>query len=444
MYKILIVDDEIDIRELLRDILQDEGYDIKMASTASGALEAFNAEDFDLILLDIWLEGSAMDGMGVLKAIKAKIPGLPVIMISGHGNIETAVKAIKNGAYDFIEKPFKVEKLLIMVQRAIAAYKMLNENSQLRQQIFEGFELGGNSKAAQGIAKQVQSAIHSNSRVLLLGEHGTGKEFIARSIHMGSNRAHHNFGVLRTDGLDEKSCVAQLYGDESAPSILQMCTGGTIYIDEVIGLSPEVQGVILKMLQDTKLDVRVIASSIHEPLQAIERGELNSSLYYRINVLQISVTPLRGRKEDVEFLAYKFIEHFAKILGLHKIIFSTDAILFMQTYSWPGNVRQLKNIIEWLMIMKSKDQKPITAADFPAEMYYSAEKSVQSNEAEGYEWMSNAFDMPLREAKDEFEKHYLHAQLQRYRGNISKTAKHLGIDRTVLHRKLKALGLSKE
>jgi two-component system nitrogen regulation response regulator NtrX len=440
MHRILVVDDEIDIRELLKDILQDEGYEVTLVGSAAKAVELATSSAFDAILLDIWLEGSAMDGLGVLKAIKAHDPDLPVIMISGHGTVETAVKAIKTGAYDFIEKPFKVEKLLILMQRAISTYKILHENAVLRRHMFKGFELEGHSKAMQVLAKQVQLAATSNSRVIVVGEEGTGKEFIARSIHMNSARRHNNFGIINAAQLSEESFLQQLHGDEKKPAMLQICQGGTLYIDEIMNLNPGVQSLLLNLLQDTKLDIRFIAASRYNLNRAIEEKHLNSSLYYRLNVLQIIVPPLRQRKEDVESLANKFIEHFCDTLSAPKISLSQDALLFMQSYEWPGNVRQLKNVVEWLVIMKSRDTKIINAADLPAELH----NASKINEDVQKDWFNRALSLSLREARDEFEKYYLSTQLLLYGGNISKTAEHVGIDRTALHRKLKSLRVSKD
>jgi two-component system nitrogen regulation response regulator NtrX len=434
MAGILIVDDEADIRELISDILKDEGYDTVCASSAAKAIDAVTSGSFSAVVLDIWLEGSEMDGMGVLKAIKNVDADLPVIMISGHGNIETAVQTIQLGAYDFIEKPFKAEKLTILVERAVNTYNLLCENSVLRNQSSQALiEMEGSSRSMQVVIKAAQNAASSNSRVIITGEDGTGKEFLAKYIHKHSPRSGKNFAILNAASLTGENFESELFGKEHKIGILQKCKGGTVYIDEILDLSTKVQSKFLNVLQDTKFNVRIISGSSGDLAKAIEEGKLNSSLYYRLNVVPIHIAPLRERKEDIEILATKFLQYFSSVMGVAGISFSESAIAALQLYNWPGNVRQLKNVTEWLMIMKVKDKQAIEADDLPSELRHFGEQLDNGN------WVTSAFLKPLKDARDSFEREYLSAQLNRYGGNISKTAIHVGMDRTALHRKLKSL-----
>ncbi len=434
MTGILIVDDEADIRDLVSDVLSDEGYETVCASSAAKAIDAVTSGNFSAVVLDIWLEGSEMDGIGVLKAIKSVDADLPVIMISGHGNIETAVQTIKLGAYDFIEKPFKAEKLTIMVERAVNTYNLLCENNLLRNQTSAPLiETEGSSRLMQIVLKASQSAAASNSRVIITGEDGTGKEFLAKYIHKHSQRGAKNFAILNSASLTDDNFEAELFGKDHKIGILQRCKGGTVYIDEILDLSPKVQAKFLNVLQDIKFNVRIISGSSRDLAKAIEEGRLNSSLYYRLNVVPINIPPLRERKEDIEILAEKFLNHFSLVMGLNKVALSDSALAALQLYNWPGNTRQLKNIMEWLMIMKAKDKQIIEAEDLPGEIKPFSESVDNDN------WVSNAFLKPLKDARDSFEREYLSAQLNRYGGNISKTALHVGMDRTALHRKLKLL-----
>lgn len=437
MTSILIVDDEADIRDLLSDILSDEGYSITCVSSAAKAIDAVTSGNFSAMVLDIWLEGSDMDGIGVLKAIKSVDSDLPVIMISGHGNIETAVQTIKLGAYDFIEKPFKAEKLTIMIERAVNNYNLLRENHLLKSQAGNSLiEIEGTSRVMQNLSKAALSAAASNSRIILTGEDGTGKEFLAKYIHQNSSHAAKNFAIINAASLSDENFEQELFGKAHKIGMLQRCKGGTIYIDELTDLSPKVQSKFLNVLQDTKFDVRIIAGSSRDMNKAIEDGTLNSSLYYRLNVVPIHIAPLREHREDIELLVAKFLQHFSSHMGISAVKLSESAIAALQIYNWPGNVRQLKNVVEWLMIMKSKENKIIEASDLPAEIV-AFEKSPGNDN-----WVNSAFAKSLKEARDSFEREYLNAQLARYGGNISKTATHVGMDRTALHRKIKSLNIA--
>jgi two-component system nitrogen regulation response regulator NtrX len=434
MSNILVVDDEVDIRDLVSDILNDEGYTTVRAGSAARAIEAITSESFQAVILDIWLEGSDMDGIGVLKAVKNLYPELPVIMISGHGNIETAVQTIKLGAYDFIEKPFKAEKLTLMVERAVNNYNLILENNLLKRGSDDSlFELKFSSRALQAVIKCAKSAADSNSRITITGEDGVGKESLARYIHKNSHRSSKAFVVLNAFGINDENFEAMLFGKSHEIGLLQRCKGGTLYIDEVTDLSPKVQSRFLSVLQDVKFDVRVITASSKDLGKAIDDGILNSSLYYRLNVLPLYIPPLREYTEDIGVLMEKFLNAFELQNSTEAISISSEAISALQLYSWPGNIRQLKNIAEWLAIMKSKDQKCIEVSDLPAEIKSSNNAIEQDN------WVMSAFAKPLKEARDNFEREYLKSQLSRYGGNISKTAIHVGMDRTALHRKIKAL-----
>ncbi|MDF3047306.1 MAG: two component, sigma54 specific, transcriptional regulator, Fis family [Candidatus Midichloriaceae bacterium] len=434
MPKILVVDDEVDIRDLVSDILNDEGYSTVRAGSAARAIEAITLESFQAVILDIWLEGSELDGIGVLKAIKNLYPDLPVIMISGHGNIETAVQTIKLGAYDFIEKPFKAEKLTLMVERAVNNYNLILENNLLKRGSDDSlFELKWSSRTLQSVVKCAKSAAGSNSRITITGEDGAGKESLARYIHKNSPRSSKAFIVLNALSIDDENFEAQLFGKGHEIGLLQRCRGGTLYIDEVTDLSPKVQSRFLSVLQDAKLDVRVVAASSKDLGKAVNDGILNSSLYYRLNVLPLHIPPLREYTEDIGTLMEKFLNTFELQNGVESVSISPEAISALQLYNWPGNIRQLKNVAEWLVIMKSRDKKCIEVSDLPAEIKSSNFIIGENN------WVASAFSKPLKEARDNFEREYLKSQLARYGGNISKTAVHVGMDRTALHRKIKAL-----
>lgn len=438
MLKVLVVDDEIDIRELVAEILRDEGYDVEVASTASKAIEKANSSEFGVVLLDIWLEGSDMDGIGVLKSVKSINPNIPVIMISGHGNIETAVQCIKLGAYDFIEKPFQPNKLIIMVERAATMFKLMHENSMLKRHVYSGFELEGSSKNMQSIAKEVKSAASVSSRIIITGEDGTGKEYIANLIHNLSSRKNRNFIVLNAAELDDGNFDALMFGTREKVGIMQRCAGGTLFIAELTGLKPSIQQRFLNIVQESLNDVRFIAASSKDIQKAVSEKEFNPSLYYRLNVLPIKVEPLRKRKDDIPILIKKFLAHLTETLKKPEVQFSDAAISVLQRYEWPGNIRQLKNVIEWIVIMKSQNAKIIDVEDLPAEILG---KGSESKEAS---WFDHAMLMPLKEARDEFERQYIRNQVEKYGGNISKTAEHLHIDRAALHRKMKALNLKKD
>ncbi|MBA8666923.1 sigma-54-dependent Fis family transcriptional regulator [Holosporaceae bacterium 'Namur'] len=453
MAHILIVDDEADIRELVADILKDEGYHPLCASSASETIQCFeNNELPSAVVLDIWLEGSEMDGIGILKYIKSNHPTIPVIMISGHGNIETAVQTIRHGAYDFIEKPFKAEKLIIMVNRAIEASRLAQENKVLKSQEKLVGELIGTSKAIQQLKTAALMAAPSNSRIIITGEPGSGKEVLARLIHDSSKRAKKPFCILHASNLSEEQLEVELFGTESKnmkkAGLLEKADHGTLYIDEISEMPVATQGKLLKFLQtqtfqkiggskDLKPDVRIIAASSKNLEEEISSGKFNQSLYYRLNVVPLKVPPLTERKEDIKYIAEHFLKSFSQSLGIPYKTLTQEALTLMSAYDWPGNLRQLSNVVEWLYIMTPDNVKEITADILPQEVV----QAVNGKHKNLNPVNSDILSKELKKARELFEKEYLYAQLNRFSWNISKTADFIGMDRTALHRKIKSLNI---
>lgn len=451
---ILIVDDQEDIRLLIEGILQDEGFATRNAWDSQTALSAIAEKVPGLVILDIWLENSEMDGMDVLKKLMKKHPDMPVIMISGHGNIETAVSAIQIGAYDFIEKPFKSDRLLLLVRRALEAARLKKENQELRLTALGTItELNGDSQAISHVCQSLQRVAPSASRVLITGEAGTGKGVAARMIHMNSKRADKNYIALNCAILSPERIEEELFGIEgngTAPhkdGVLAQADGGTLFLDEVADMPMETQAKIVRVLQDqhfTRIggnakinaDIRIIASS-NQPLEElISQGKFRQDLYYRLNVVPIEMPPLRSRLEDIPILAQFFMNLASRSTQVQPRRFTEDAMALMQSYDWPGNVRQLRNVIEWLLIMApGTAEEPITAAMLPPDLTKQAVEMIRGRE--GVELMSK----PLREAREIFEREYLLSQVNRFGGNISRTALFIGMERSALHRKLKSLGI---
>jgi two-component system nitrogen regulation response regulator NtrX len=445
---ILIVDDEADIRNLLADILEDEGHKIFQAGNAGGAISTFSHNVIDLVILDIWLEGSEFDGLGVLKKIRSLNSMTPVIMISGHGNIETAVQTIKAGAYDFIEKPFKSEKLIILIDRALSAAQLSAENKELKKNL-QQFEFIGESRSIQAIKDEIKNIASTKSRVLITGEPGVGKEALARYIHQCSNRKDKNFIKLDSSSLNHKNFDSEMFGSQNAMGLLEKANGGVLYIDEIGQLDAQSQAKLLKVLQDNAfmkagnpvtLDIRLISSSSYDLPTLIQNNEFNQSLFYRINVVPITIPPLKDRKSDISPLSNMFISFFSNNLNLPLIELSEEALTHLTLHQWPGNVRQLKNLIEWLMIMHAKSKTTINLEDLPRDLF-SGNDNDNFSEESGVIISSEIISRPLRIARDIFERDYLKAQLKRFSGNISETAKFVGMERTALHRKIKALGV---
>jgi two-component system nitrogen regulation response regulator NtrX len=454
---ILIVDDEAAIREVVSAVLEDEGYRPRQAATAEEAFAQLAKRAPALVLLDIWLEGSKMDGIQVLERIKADYPFVPVVMFSGHGTIETAVAAIKKGAYDFIEKPFKADRLILAVQHALEANRLKRENEELKAKIGEELELIGSSPAMVKVRQTIERVAPTNSRVLITGPAGSGKEVAARMIHLRSRRAAGPFIVLNAAALSPDRVELELFGAEPGwhnaeqgrlIGSFERADGGTLLLDEVADMPLETQGKIIRVLHEQRftrlggdqrieVDVRVLATTNRDLKQEIAAGRFREDLYYRLNVVPLEMPRLVDRRTDIPELARHFVQLYARQLGYAPRTISEEAMAVLQMADWPGDVRQLRNTIEWLMIMApGPADRPIGVADLPPDLTSSA-TSAFDPVANG-----ELVSMPLREAREHFERSYLQAQLQRFGGNISRTANFVGMERSALHRKLKALGLN--
>ena len=458
--EILIVDDEADIRLLIAGILEDEGYATRLAGDSAEALAAFESGPPPaLAIFDIWLQGSDLDGMQLLDAFSKRHPDIPILMISGHGTIETAVSAIKMGAYDFIEKPFKSDRLLLLVQRALEAAQLRRENAELRLRAGPATELVGESAPIVAVRAAIERVAPTGSRVLITGPSGAGKEVVARLIHQNSRRAAGPFIVVNAAVLTPDTLERELFGVEGDGSeavagaprktgLFEQAHGGTLFIDGVADMPLETQGKIVRVLQDqtfervggasrVEVDVRVIASSTRDLEADIANGAFREDLFYRLNVVPIRIPALSERREDIPALATYFMTGAAASAGLPARALTSDAVAALQASEWPGNVRQLRNVMEWLLIMAAGDANtPINAEALPPEVVGGA-TGFSSLERDG-----QIMSMPLREARDVFEREYLSAQIDRFGGNISRTAQFVGMERTALHRKLKSLGVT--
>ncbi len=453
-HEILVIDDEADIRMLMCGILNDEGYETREAGTSSGALAAMRQRQPTLVILDIWLQGSELDGLEILKIMRRELPSLPVVMISGHGNIETAVAAIKIGAYDFIEKPFKADRLLLVCERAIEASRLRRENEELRLKAGGDEDLIGASHAISQLRGQIDRVAPTGSRVLVTGAPGVGKEVAARLVHQRSRRAKGPFVVLscatmRPDRFELELFGAEADADPDSPrkvGTFEQAHGGTLFLDEVADMPLETQGKIVRALQEqtferlgggrVKVDVRVIAATNRDLAHEIAAGRFREDLYYRLAVVPLHVPRLKERVEDIPALARHFMARSAEAARLSPRDLGEDALAALQAYEWPGNVRQLRNAIDWTLIMSPGEAKePIRADMLPAEIGAIAPAVVKWDR--GGELMA----LPLRDAREMFEREYLLAQITRFGGNISRTAAFVGMERSALHRKLKSLGL---
>ncbi|WP_458096879.1 nitrogen assimilation response regulator NtrX [Roseomonas sp. WA12] len=458
-HDILIVDDEPDIRALLDGILSDEGYEIRQAGNSDQALAAFRQKRPNLVILDIWLQNSRLDGLGILDAIHREEPRVPVVMISGHGTIETAVQAIQQGAYDFIEKPFKSDRLLLIVARALEAARLKRENSELKLRSGSETELVGTSSLVAGIRNSIEKVAPTGSRVLLTGPAGSGKEVAARMIHARSRRADEPFVALNCATLNPARFEEELFGVEGGADpvtqprrqgVLERAHGGTLLLDEVADMPLETQGKIVRALQEqgferiggatrVKVDVRVTATTNRDLSAEIAAGRFREDLYYRLAVVPIRMPSLRERREDVPALARHFMAKSAENSGVPMREISEDAMAAMQAYDWPGNVRQLRNLVDWLLIMApGGPADPIRPEMLPPEVGSSAPAMLKLDRS------SEIMTLPLRDARELFERQYLEAQLLRFGGNISRTANFVGMERSALHRKLKFLGVQAE
>jgi two-component system nitrogen regulation response regulator NtrX len=450
MSDILIVDDERDIRELISEILIDEGYTTRLAGTADDAMREVTSQSPGLLILDIWLKDSDMDGIDILKKVKSDYPEVPVVIISGHGNIEIAVAAIKQGAYDFIEKPFNIDQLLVVIRRAMETSRLRRENITLRKKDAPVSDLIGSSAGFRALVSQLDKVAKSNSRIMLRGGSGVGKETAARYIHAQSERAAGPFVVVGCATIESDRMEEVLFGRDSgdqnwAQGLLEQAHGGVIYFDEVADMPLVTQSKILRVLVDQKfqrvggndqikVDLRVLSSTSCDLEVEIAERRFREELYHRLNVVPVEVPTLEERREDIPELVEHFVEHFNQTQGLNMRKLSDDAATLLQTLPWPGNIRQLKNVIERILIL-SDGTGPISADEIPTDK----QKSAGANDGGGMS--ANWATLPLREAREAFEREYLITQINRFGGNISKTANFVGMERSALHRKLKSLGV---
>ncbi|QUD88880.1 nitrogen assimilation response regulator NtrX [Phenylobacterium montanum] len=449
---ILVVDDEADIRDQVAGILEDEGYQVRTAADSESALASLKARKPALIVLDIWMQGGGMDGLELLDMVKSLDADLPIVMISGHGNIETAVSAIKRGAYDFLEKPFKSDRLLLVIERALEQASLKRENRRLRQQTLapEGFL--GRSHAAQQLRQLIAKVAPANSRLLVTGPPGSGKELVARLIHAASPRAKGEFVAIGAAGMTPERMDVELFGEEGEGGrprkigVFERAHGGTLFLDEIADMPRETQGRLLRVLveprfrrvggdQDVQVDVRVVSSSSRDMRQEIAAGRFREDLFHRLNVVPVHVPGLAERREDIAELVEFYIDRISEATGLPRRRLAEDAIATLQVHDWPGNVRQLRNNIERMLILATGDpSEAITSDRLPAEVAVAGAVGSMGTE--------RIIALPLRDAREVFEREYLNAQIVRFGGNISRTANFIGMERSALHRKLKSLGVS--
>jgi two-component system nitrogen regulation response regulator NtrX len=451
-FDILIVDDEADIRELVAGILQDEGFATRTARESDDALTQISARRPNLVFLDIWLQGSRLDGLQLLDSIKQEHAELPVVMISGHGNIETAVAAIKQGAYDFIEKPFKADRLVLVAQRALENSRLKREVKALKQ--FSPSTLVGHSPSINLLRQTVEKVSPTNSRILIVGPSGAGKELAARAVHAASARTEGPFVVINAAAMTPERMEIELFGAEAQNGMqerkigaLEEADGGSLFIDEIADMPRETQNKILRVLVDqtfqrvggsTKVvvDVRIVSSTSRNIEAEIAAGKFREDLYHRLSVVPVRVPPLAERREDIPDLVRYFMEQISLATGLPRRLIGEDAMAVLQSHDWPGNVRQLRNNVERLMILAGGDPDAvITASMLPQDVGSMVPSMPNGNGGE------QLMGLPLREAREVFEREYLVAQISRFGGNISRTAEFVGMERSALHRKLKALGI---
>ena len=446
--EILIVDDEEDIRDLISGILRDEGYTTRVAGDSDAALAAIRARRPQLVILDIWLQGSRLDGIEILETIKREQPDLPVVMISGHGTIETAVASIKKGAYDFVEKPFKADRLMHVAERALESARLKREVQELKLKAGDDGELVGNSPSITQLRVLIDKIAPTNSRVLIAGPAGSGKEVAARLIHARSRRAGNAFVAINCATMEPDRLEAELFGVENGETrktgLFELAHNGTLYLDEVSDMPLETQGKILRVLIDqtftrvggqnrVQVDARVICSTTRDLRAETEAGRFREDLYHRLNVVPVRIPSLAERRDDIPVLVAHFMKRLSAAGGLPMRTIGDDAMAVLQTHGWPGNVRQLRNIVERLLILASDDVTEAVTADLLPTDLGSGVGGSKSGDL--------VISLPLREAREIFERDYLMAQINRFGGNISRTAAFIGMERSALHRKLKSLGV---
>lgn len=449
---ILIVDDEADIRELIGGLLEDDGYETREAADADGALAEIRARKPSLVILDVWLQGSRLDGIELLDEFRSIDANMPVIVISGHGTIETAVAAIRKGAYDFLEKPFKSDKLLLTVTRALETSRLRQENAQLRARGDGQASLIGESSGITQVRQLIDRVAPTNSRVLIRGPSGAGKELVARLIHESSPRAQSDFVAVSAPGMSPEGVEEELFGRENEDGsvkhigLLERAHGGTLYLDEIADMPKDTQTKLLRLLveqrfrriggaADVQVNVRVISSTAQDLAGRIQGGLFREDLYHRLAVVPVQVPPLADRREDIPSLVAHFVDRLTASAGLPRRRFGDDVMAALQAHGWPGNVRQLRNNIERLLILATGSlDEPITLDSLPSEVV------TRENQDVGFD-AEKMIALSLREARENFEREYLKAQIDRFGGNISRTAAFIGMERSALHRKLKSLGV---
>ncbi|HEY6662249.1 MAG TPA: sigma-54 dependent transcriptional regulator [Sphingomicrobium sp.] len=452
--EVLVVDDEADIRELVSGVLEDEGYAVRTAGDSTQTLDAFEERRPSMVLLDVWLQGSRLDGLQLLQEIKRRDPTVPVLMISGHGNLDTAVAAVREGAIDFIEKPFEAERLLYLVDRATDTERLRRENESLRRQVGHEEQLHGTSVAINTVRATLKRVAPTGSRVLITGPAGVGKEIAARMIHNWSPRAKAPFVVLPAAMMSPDRVEEELFGSETdgvvRSGLLEHAHGGTLFLDEIADMPLTTQGKILRVLTDqsyqriggqrpVKVDVRVLSATSRNLSDEIAAGRFREDLFYRLNVVPVRIPPLRERREDIPEMVAYFLARFAAERYMATPSISEEAMAALQAHDWPGNVRQLRNIIERTIILAPGDRVACIDVDLlPPEI-------LENQTAMGGPTAAVAImGSPLREARESFEREYLKIQIRRFSGNISRTASFIGMERSALHRKLKALGIGEK
>ncbi len=449
---ILIIDDEADIRDLVSGILEDDGHQVRTARDSDEAMEAFRRRKPSLVVLDIWLQGSRMDGLELLGMFKEIDPDMPVVVISGHGTIETAVAAIRKGAYDFVEKPFTADRLLLVVQRALETTRLKRENSALKARSSASDELIGSSPAMSALRSAIERVSQTNSRVLISGPAGSGKELIARLLHERSPRAGGPFVAINAASIAPERMESEIFGEEGPDGrprkigVFEQAHGGTLFLDEVGDMPVETQSKILRVLveqrfrrlggsTDVQVNVRVVSSTSRELTADIEGGRFRQDLYHRLNVVPLRAPSLAERRDDIPELAGYFVGRLAGMSGVPARQIGEDALAALQAADWPGNVRQLRNVIERILILATGDASaPVTVDTLPPEAWPQAGFSKRDG-------LQEVIALPLRDARERFEREYLNVQITRFGGNISRTAAFIGMERSALHRKLKSLGV---